>query len=63
MGYVITDFETQKVEYRVDCIASGYEWVCPTCETLNELIEFVELVQCEYCREKFRLNYPQHCFG
>ena len=38
----------------VDIIASGYEWVCPCCNTLNRLIECPdEQVMCQQCSKIF----------
>ena len=30
----------------VDMIASGYEWICPSCGKLNTEIEYMETVTC-----------------
>ena len=46
----------------VDVIASGYEWVCPECGILNEIIEFPRnpVVQCSECNKKVELDIPEH---
>ena len=48
----------------VDVIASGYEWTCPICETLNKEIEHKEVVTCSRsdCRVSFKTNLPEHCY-
>ncbi len=50
---------------RVDIIASGYEWTCPTCDTLNKEISCPEVVTCsrEDCRVSFFTDSPEHCMG
>lgn len=47
----------------VDIIASGYEWVCPNCETLNDEIEVKEDVKCKRCGDYFVTNCPEHAIG
>jgi hypothetical protein len=44
----------------VDLIASGYEWTCPKCETLNEEIAVTEKVSCRKCRRIFNVEDYQH---
>jgi DNA-directed RNA polymerase subunit RPC12/RpoP len=44
----------------VDLIASGYEWTCPKCETLNEEIEVTEKVSCRNCGRIFKVQDYQH---
>jgi DNA-directed RNA polymerase subunit RPC12/RpoP len=44
----------------VDLIASGYEWTCPKCDTLNEEIEVTEKVSCRNCRRIFKVQDYQH---
>ena len=46
----------------VDIIASGYEWICPGCETFNKEIEITETVQCKGCGAVFETNPPEHAF-
>lgn len=47
----------------VDLIASGYEWVCPDCETLNKEIEVKETVTCSGCGHTFDANPPEHAYA
>ena len=49
----------------VDIIASGYEWICPICETYNTNIECPEIVTCENekCRQSFFTKPPEHAIG
>ena len=53
------------VQQTVDIIASGYEWECPICTTLNKEIEYMELVTCskENCKRSYQTNLPEHCYG
>jgi len=44
----------------VDLIASGYEWICPNCETFNEEIEATDIVVCKGCRLSFKVNSVEH---
>jgi len=48
----------------VNLIASGYEWICPHCETLNEEIEIPSdgLLECQNdeCREISQLSEYHH---
>ena len=55
----------------VDLIASGYEWICPTCGKLNHEISVPELAEdginngaviCT-CGQRFRVNTPEHAYG
>lgn len=50
------------MEY-VDTIASGYEWTCPECETLNTEIEWTEDVYCDECAEHYKARFPEHALG
>ena len=47
----------------VDIIASGYEWICRDCETLNHEIEINETVKCCCCGEKFETNPAEHAYS
>jgi hypothetical protein len=47
----------------VDIIASGYEWICPFCETHNEEIEVKEKVKCIKCKKVFETNPAEHAIG
>ncbi|MCK5615776.1 hypothetical protein KAR91_78660 [Candidatus Pacearchaeota archaeon] len=46
----------------VDVIASGYEWICPECEEMHEVIEFPRnpIVRCPDCGFKVELDLPEH---
>jgi transcription elongation factor Elf1 len=52
-----------------ELIASGYEWTCPKCETLNNVCaipmgEFgVGAVECEKCKTKFKVTDINHAYG
>ena len=48
------------LENIVDLIASGYEWVCPKCETFNREIEVTEAVKCKRCQRKFGVASFEH---
>jgi len=47
----------------VDVIASGYEWECPHCETLNNEIELTETVMCSNCYKHFNITDFHHAYG
>ncbi len=47
----------------VDIIASGYEWMCPTCETLVLEIEHTEIVTCSECNKSYYTSPPLHAHG
>ena len=52
--------ETKQLE-EVNCVASGYEWVCPDCDMLNEVISWTEEPQtCRNCGKEVKLSPPQH---
>ena len=46
----------------VDVIASGYEWVCLSCNHFNNEIEITEEVKCGGCRQTFKTNPPEHAY-
>lgn len=46
----------------VDLIASGYEWECPECGTLNSEIEWKETVKCSECSKEFGAYEPEHAY-
>lgn len=46
----------------IDLIASGYEWECPNCETLNKEIEVTKRVTCARCKSVFVTNSPEHAY-
>jgi len=47
----------------VDIIASGYEWICTDCETLNQVMGLTEIVRCVCCDAEFITNPPEDAFG
>lgn len=47
----------------VDVIASGYEWICPNCNSLNKEIEFKEHYICNFCRESVDTSSPEHAYS
>lgn len=42
----------------VDIVASGYEWICPKCGSLNTEIEYNPRVQCYLCHKIFVAGVP-----
>jgi len=44
----------------IDLIASGYEWICPSCEDLNKEIAITEKVTCRGCEKTFEVNFWDH---
>lgn len=46
----------------VDMIASGYEWICPECESFNTETEVGEFVTCGECGMDFETNPPEHAY-
>lgn len=48
---------------RVDLMASGYEWVCPECDTLNHEIEAKGKVTCAQCGTECETNPPEHAYS
>lgn len=46
----------------VDCMATGYEWSCPKCQSLNEINAFREEQNCEKCGQKVSLDNPEHAY-
>jgi len=48
---------------KVDVISSGYEWVCPYCETLNLEIEYKDKYFCGECGQQVEANLPEHALG
>jgi len=59
--------QEQKVSYPqrppVDCIVSGYEWICPICNKLNKEIEYGQIAKCNGCDAVVELALPEHCYG
>ena len=49
---------------KVDIIASGYEWMCPDCETLNRVAGIeLDFVECACCGAEFETNPHEDAFG
>jgi len=44
----------------VDLIASGYEWICPKCDTFNTEIEITEKVTCPECGATWETGECHH---
>ncbi len=64
-----SDFDRKKFEevstpviYDIDCIASGYEWICPECDSTHRMGSFSEEQECSDCNIKIRLNPPEHAY-
>ena len=49
----------------VDVIASGYEWICPECGEMHDIIEFPRnpIIRCLDCNFKVELDLPEHAIG
>jgi len=47
----------------IEVIASGYEWECPHCETLNKDIEILEVMKCSHCHRNFTVDEFYHAYG
>ena len=49
----------------VDIIVSGYEWICPSCESLNKICEYPcdQKLKCEICGEEFVAALPEHALS
>jgi len=50
-------------EKTVTLIASGYEFICPHCETFNRVIETAEKVTCGECGHTFAVDECIHAEG
>lgn len=57
----------RKKEY-VDCIASGYEWLCPKCHSLNRMVAIPRSVKfddpkvkCQDCGKVYRIQSANVC--
>jgi len=48
---------------QADCIAAGYEWICPHCESNNTMIETQEYDRCSECQKVSRIAPPEHAIG
>lgn len=44
----------------VDTIATGYEWECPYCKTLNKLTAWKQTDDCGGCGLAYNLMMPEH---
>jgi hypothetical protein len=60
---VTDEQEPEDEEDSVDLIASGYDWICPFCETMNHVIEYDEKVTCRDCGHTYEANPPIHPTG
>jgi len=49
----------------VDCVASGYEWICPKCGKLNKRIEYTSTDTCsaKKCLCDVNVDFPEHAMG
>lgn len=47
----------------VSLIASGYEWTCPKCDTLNNEIKTRENVTCRHCGASWPVDSYDHAEG
>jgi hypothetical protein len=47
---------------RIELIAAGYEWSCPTCNQLNKEIEILKTVQCHACERQFEVADYEHVY-
>lgn len=59
---MITDSDVDYLSGPVDCIASGYEWICPHCDCLNTEIEYGEKAMCIECKVTVELSPPEHAY-
>jgi len=50
------------INQTVELIASGYEWVCLSCDRLNHEIELSEEVTCRECGSKYEVIDFHHAF-
>ena len=46
----------------VEIQASGYEWMCLACETVNHEIAHKENVTCKACGATFETDPPEHAY-
>jgi protein-arginine kinase activator protein McsA len=54
--------EEQETAQAMDLIASGYDWICLTCQKANHEIESRMEVICPQCQTHFATNPPEHCY-
>lgn len=52
-----------RAENTIIMVASGYDWVCPTCKAKNHEIETVLDVECENCGAEFEVWEWVHAGG
>lgn len=58
-----TDERESLYDQPVSLIASGYEWICPKCDTLNHEIETMERVTCSDCGASWSVEDCYHAEG
>ena len=56
--------KTKKTEHldSVDLIATGYEWICPTCNALNKVTEITRFLYCESCFVEYEVGNIEIAF-
>ena len=49
----------------VDIIASGYDWICPSCDFDNHEIEILEFFECHNaeCNDRFEIGDIGDAYG
>lgn len=62
IGYLKQEIAALTPPY-VDLVASGYEWVCPSCDELNKEIEWTETMACPTCGTKVMAMPPEHAYS
>jgi hypothetical protein len=50
-------------EPAVELVATGYEWTCPECESLNRILGFIPHVTCANCSSDFETILPSIAWG
>ncbi len=50
-------------EEEVTLIASGYEWICPNCNTLNTHSKTAPKVTCNLCNRTYMTDEALHAHG
>jgi len=48
---------------QIELIVSGYEFICPECNTFNKVIEVSEFITCSSCSTKFKVQDYYHAMG
>jgi len=46
----------------IELIASGYEWVCPGCDELNNEVEVLPEVVCRKCGRRYQVSDHNHAY-